>query len=134
MNWSEARDVLLSHFMTNFTYPEIVIGYDNTDLTPDMGKPWLKLTIRPVTGRQSSLGPEKDRKFRRAGIIGCAFAVPANTWTANADEIATELIDLFESKSIGGVNISSGNYSNLGVDGSWFRCEVVFDFYFIEIK
>ena len=134
MKWAEARNELLSLFMTQFSDPDIVIGYDNSSLTPLPDKPWLRLNIIPAFGVQDTLAPVGDRKFRRGGVIGCSFAIPAGTWTAKCDEIAQKLIDVFESKTVNGIIISSGVYSQNGQDGNWFMAEVVFDFEFVDLK
>lgn len=130
---NEAKETLLSYFNENWT--ETPIAYDNkNDKYASSSSPWVRAVVRMTSGGQESLGSEGNRIFRRQGLLIFQVFTLAGKGTETSDTLVQDILDLFDGKNVGYVNIINGSPTYTGTDGKWYQQNVQFTIIFDEIK
>lgn len=130
---NEAKESLLSYFRDNWV--DTPIAYDNkNDNFANTKEPWVRVAVRMTNGGQASLGSEGNRIFRRQGLLIFQVFTLAGRGTETSDTLVQEILDLFDGKSVGYVNIINGSPTYTGTEGKWYQQNVQFTIIFDEIK
>lgn len=132
---NQAREAIYSAFTTAWG-STTSIALDNEAFTPAEGSPYVRLAVRHLGRRQSTLGKPGNRKFESLGAAFVQVFVPINTGVKDADVLAKAAQDIFEGVTLAGVEVSFLDVTvrETGPSGKWFGVTVQADFNYDEIK
>lgn len=109
----------------------VAVQYDNqVDLKPKNTDSWLRFNIFYAESPQTSLGQSGSRRFTEMGFLRIEINTQAGKSTDTSDALAQIVIDAFKGQTDDGGTIQFKNvkHREVGVDGNWFRADVLVDF------
>lgn len=114
-----------SHISNNWTRTPVV--YDNTEQTYQ-NTSWIRVTIAPATAEPACIG---SNKIRVTGQIIIQIFTPIGDGPKPAFEIADEIAELMQNKSIGSVtNTWTAETLRIGDDNNgWYQINVLIPFH-----
>lgn len=130
---AESRKAIYDRFITEWGNTSI-FTFENEKFIPPEDTPWVRLSVRNITGEQETLGPIGLRKYDRRGIIAMQIFVLADTGLAQADALSKTAQDIFEGISFLGVHTDNSNIKESGIDGKWLMMLVEIFFFYDETK
>lgn len=84
---------------------------------------WIRVAIRHTGRRQITLGRIGNRRFEIFANLLVQILTPAGGFFADVDDLALEIQDLFDSKSLstdgGDLLFEAGTAREVGPDGKW---------------
>lgn len=127
---NQAKDIVLKRFDAHWDSDVCPVVYDN-EASEGQNAPWARLTIRNTSGGQDTLGKEGNRKFLRTAHVIIQIFTKLQEGTKQSDELAQEARDIFECRSISGLDFGSGEVREIGPDGGWYIVvvDVIFNYY-----
>ena len=146
MNHDQAYAEILQFFMTNYNLipvnpalgldplPDLVLD-NNPESLPDTKLSWLRVTLRPGSGVQQTLGNVGSRKFERIGTLWIQIFTPLNMGMKASNYLADGLGFLEGGKTPQGITFTAVSPpSNIGNDGAWNQANVSADYSYYETK
>lgn len=130
---AESRKSIYDRFITQWGSTS-AFTFENEKFTPPPELPWVRLSVRNLTGEQETLGPIGLRKYDRRGIIAIQVFVLADTGLSQADALSKTAQDIFEGVSFSGVHTDNSNIRENGIDGKWLMMLVEIFFFYDETK
>lgn len=147
MTTNEVRTDVLAFFTDNFelipTNPTLgldplpEISYDNKARpTEDETKSWLRVTLRPATGIQETLGRVGNRRFERIGFLFVQIFTPLDKGMQASDYLSDNIIDFIEGgETVGKIpfqNVSPPN--DIGNEDTWNQVNISAEFMYHNLK
>lgn len=110
--------------------------FDNEQFDPPAGLPWVRVVVRHAPSLQESLGGIGRRKFDRPAIVIAQVFTPLDQGMEQADNLITELRDIFEGRTLTpeGLRFNSGTPTEVGEDGPYNQQNLALDFSYTETK
>ncbi len=133
MSYEQKRKDIQSFFSSNFLILDTEkIAWDNVAFSiPEDNSSWIRFSIQHIDSNYVSLGP--NRRTRREGIVFIQVFIPSESNTLLATQIADEIAEIFETKTLSGVVFKSPTIREVGVDKKWFQLNATVPFYYDEI-
>lgn len=133
MTYEANRKSIQGFFSSNFSgVAANKIAWDNVDFTiPDDESAWVRCSVQHNGSNFVSFGP--NRRTRRLGIVFIQIFVPENSETLIASQLTDNVVDVFETNSLGGVVFESPDVREAGVTRGWYQVNISVPFYFDDI-
>ena len=102
----------------------------------DSKTPWCRQTLLHTASEQITLaGATGSRTFRRLGLLNIQIFTLAGTGLNPVPDLVTIMRNAFEGvTSPNGVRFRAVTVNEIGVDGKWFRVDIVSNFEYDELK
>jgi len=99
-------------------------------------KSWVRIGLRHVGRRQANLaGADATRRYTSTGFLVMALFTPASSGLSLADSLSSAFRNGVEGKTTsGGVWFRNARTIEQGLEGSWWRTDVLADFEYDEIR
>ena len=100
-----------------------------------LDKTWIRIVARMATSRQT-LGNAGSRRFTRRGLLFIQVFSPSESGTFEGEDIARQLLGLYESVTFDGVCCMTGVIFGVpnGNDAKWNQIQLNIDFIYHETK
>ncbi len=135
MTRSEAKNVLLKEFITEYAEATPVAYTNNENFTKPSNSSWVRFSIQNNDSFQATLGIAPVRRFERLGLITAQVFIPVNTGTYEGDILCESIINIFEGKRFGIIVCGTGVYSETGVtETDWFQFNIIIPYDFDQKK
>lgn len=122
MTRSEAKDLLLKEFITQYGDTTPYALQNNEDFVKPTDSPWVRFIIRNNDAGIVSFGPKGQRRFGRMGSISYQVFIPINTGTYEGDILCEQINDIFEGERFGDIACKDGIWREIGVtNDEWFQ-------------
>lgn len=135
---SQARETVYQHWVDNVPSGLDAWTFENEEgfREPDQDTAWARVSVRHLDGGQETLGGTGNRKFRRNAAVAVQVFTPRGGGLGAGDDLAAEILTLFEAKSISGLDFVNGTISEIppGDDEKTFQHNIVVRFDYEEIK
>ena len=130
---NEALEAIDARFVSLYTgVPEArwVLQNEDEDFTANTTDPWLRISVLNETRAQETLGKKGNRKYRSGDRLVVQVYTATNVGVQTGDNLAQEVLDLFEGESFSGLDFNNGLKRRAGADGKWYQhvAEVEFDY------
>lgn len=134
---NDAREAIQQRFLdwrdVNYPGTTIVLGNEAHDATNEVE--WFRLTVRNIDADQETLNQSGARRFLRNALIFVQVFTPANTGMQKGDQIAHDVLTLFEAvDKFDGVYVQTGRVSEGAADGRWQEHLVEVSAFYEETK
>jgi hypothetical protein len=139
LTMQEARDEMLTLVKTCADANDVGSVWEGTagDKPPDGPKvSWIRAGVRHFTRQQSTLsGSVGLRRYTSNGLLVVALFTPVESGIAEADRLASLFRNAVEGVSTSGaVWFRNARTNEMGLDGSWWRTDVLADFEYDEVR
>lgn len=133
MSYEQKRKDIQGFFATYFTaLAATKIAWDNVDFEiPSDKSSWCRFSVQHNVSNFVSFGP--NRRTRRQGIIFVQIFVIENSETLVASQLTDAVVNVFETKQLGGVVFESPDVREAGVSRGWFQVNISVPFYYDDI-
>ncbi len=126
MNRAEAEEAILERWDSSWSslQPAIPFTFDNEEF--EGVDQWARVTIRPSSSRQVTMGPVGSRRFERRGNIFVQLFGPIDVGSKPLALLSADVRTALESRSIAGVgggepvSTYAANEQDVGTDGRWY--------------
>lgn len=133
MTFDDAKQIIIRRLYDEWDN-RTVIFLDNEISTPPNEDAYVIFSVRPVTGGQESFGNKGNRKFIRRAKILAKVCTLVDIGTKPGDDLADNLIVIFEAETFSGIMTQNGNHREGYSDGKWRTVIVEIDFFYEQIK
>lgn len=112
---SEAREQVYQTWVDNVPSGLDSWTFENEEgfVEPDQDKTWARVLMRSVGGGQETLGSTGNRKFRRQALIIVEVFTPRGRGLGTGDDLAQEILSIYEARSIGGLDLTDGTITEV---------------------
>lgn len=118
---NQAREAVYDRFVDNWADQTDYVfdneHYDEPEPVAGNFPPWVRVSVRNITGGQETLGEKGIRKYRRRAIAFCQVFVPVDKGMQMADTLAQSFRGIFEGESFNGLDFDNGLVREASPDG-----------------
>lgn len=132
-DFDDVRQALVGAFKTahEAANPTVPIAYENVKFDQPVGLPWVAITI--IQGQSKRMELSATRIFRHEGSVSVTIAVPEDTGTLVANDLAQDAFEIFADVDIslaGGGKVTTYRAEVLtrGLVEGWYCLNMIADF------
>lgn len=129
MGYEAIRLQIQTRFETEWTTTPI--AWEGVPFDPPDNLPWVRLTIRPGSRSQVSIG-SSTKLWRVVGAIIIQFFTPLDYGSKAKEELIDTGSNVFRGKSFDDVNIYGEDRIDVGQDGEYNQTNLSFNFKYDE--
>lgn len=137
----EARKKITQHFVDNWmvnSAPRTPIAFDNLKFDlPKETDSWVRIAVRHGAAGLAAAGSQEHRKFYKQGIVIVSLFTPKLAGMKEADEKASDIVDIFEGEGIDEPQICFENVrvqETFNEEDSWNQINIIVEFIYYDRK
>lgn len=128
---AEKRNIIYNRFLANIvSVPQSRITFENEVFTPPVQDTWIRLSVRSLDNKQTSLGRIGNRRFTVEGLVLVQAFAPTDSGLKVLNSLADEIVSIFNSTKDGTIIFKESQIREQGTEESWSQFLIETPFYY----